>query len=413
MKFMEDCIVRGTIENDRIVKEGEECLYKTYNRYPLAFDHARDVHLYDTAGNEYLDFCAGISVCGLGYGNEHVQEAMISQIEKGLLHTSNYFYNEPAVDAAEKLLAVSGMDRVFFTNSGTEAIEGALKIARRYHYDKKDGRTGIIAMEGSFHGRSMGALSVTGKNSYREPFEPLVGGISFATYNDLDSVKKLVNEKTGAVILETIQGEGGIYPASEEFLRGIRKLCDENDLLMMLDEVQCGMGRSGYMFAFQEFEGLKPDVLMVAKALGNGLPIGAFLARGEAASALKPGDHGSTYGGNPFVCAAASAILDVFQEEKIPEHAEEMGRVLWESLEGLKNQYPDKIVDHRGKGLIQGLEFSEDFPVGEIAEHALLDQHLVLITASHNTIRFVPPLIIERRHILDMAERFDAVMKSL
>ena len=304
MKFMDDSIVKGNIVNDRLVAEGEKVLYKTYNRFPVAFDHAKGVELYDAGGHAYLDFGAGIAVAGLGYGNTLVDQAMKEQIDRGLLHTSNLFYNEPSIEAAEKLLAASGMDRVFFTNSGTEAIEGALKIARRYHYNK--GRAGceIIAMQGSFHGRSMGALSVTGKDHYRAPFEPLIGGVRFATFNDLDSVKAQINENTGAIIMETIQGEGGIYPATEDFLRGVRQLCDEHDLLLILDEIQCGMGRSGAMFAWQAY-GVKPDVLTVAKALGNGVPIGAFLACGEAAHAMQPGDHGSTYGGNPFVCAAA------------------------------------------------------------------------------------------------------------
>ena len=337
---------------------------------------------------------------------------MKSQIDKGLLHTSNLFYNEPAVEAAEKLTQMTGMDKVFFTNSGTEAVEGALKIARRYHFNKGKKGCEIIAMQGSFHGRSMGALSVTGKDHYREPFEPLIGGVKFAIYNDLDSVKALINENTGAIIMETFQGEGGIYPATEEFLKGVRKLCDENDLLLILDEIQCGMGRTGYLFAWQEYD-VKPDVMTVAKALGNGVPIGAFLACGEAAEAMKPGDHGSTYGGNPFVCAVASAVLDVFKEADIPGHAKKMGEHLWKALEEIKEKYPDLVVDHRGKGLIQGLEFAEGVKVGEIVKKALLEQKLILISAEHNTIRFVPPLVIEREHVNEMQEKLDAVLASL
>ncbi len=411
MNFMDETIVKGTVAADRIIREGEEVLYKTYNRFPVVFDHAEDVYLYDVSGKKYLDFGAGISVMGLGYSNEHVKQAMIEQINKGLLHTSNLFYNEPAVEAGEKLLAMAQMDKVFFTNSGTEAIEGALKIARRYQYNKKADKTEIIAMQGSFHGRSMGALSVTGKDHYRAPFEPLIPGVRFATYNDLDSVKALINEHTGGIILETIQGEGGIYPATEEFLKGVRALCDEHDLVMILDEVQCGMGRSGYMFAWMEY-GVKPDVITIAKAIGNGVPIGAFMACGEAASAMVPGDHGSTFGGNPFVCAAASAILDVFKEADIPAKAKEMGGILWDALEELKAKYPEKIRDHRGKGLIQGLEFAEDVKVGEIVKRALLEQQLVLISAEHNTIRFVPPLVIEKKHVEEMAERLTACLEE-
>ena len=236
----------------------------------------------------------------LGYHDAEYTGAVQEQVEK-LLHTSNLFYNQPSVDAAEKLLAVSGMDRVFFTNSGTEAIEGALKIAKRYAYNR-DGHGGheIIAMEHSFHGRSIGALSVTGNDHYQEPFRPLITAVKFEVFNALDRVKALVNENTCAIIMETIQGEGGIYPATEEFLRGVRALCDEHDMLLILDEIQCGMGRSGSMFAWQEY-GVKPDVMTVAKALGNGVPIGAFLASGKAAAAMPTGDHGTTYGGNPLV----------------------------------------------------------------------------------------------------------------
>ena len=412
MKFMDEAIVKGSVVTDRIIREGEEVLYKTYNRFPVVFDHAEDVYLYDAAGKKYLDFGAGISVMGLGYSNPHVQEAMIAQLQKGLLHTSNLFYNEPAVEAGEKLLAAAQMDKVFFTNSGTEAIEGALKIARRYQYNKKADKTEIIAMEGSFHGRSMGALSVTGKDHYRAPFAPLIPGVKFARYNDLESVKALINEHTGAVIMETIQGEGGIYPATEAFLKGVRELCDANDMLLILDEIQCGMGRSGYMFAWQEY-GVKPDVMTIAKAIGNGLPVGAFLASGEAASAMVPGDHGSTFGGNPFVCAAASAILDVFKEADIPGKARENGRLLWAALDSVAEKFPALVKEHRGKGLIQGLEFTDKAAAGEIVKKALLEQQLVLIAAEHNTIRFVPPLVIEKQHIEEMQEKLETVLAEL
>ena len=412
MNFLDDSIVKGHVVNDRLVAEGEKVFYKTYNRFPVVFDRGEGVYLYDKGDNPYLDFGAGISVVGLGYSNTLLKRTMEAQIEKGLLHTSNLFYNEPAIEAGEKLLAASQMDKVFFTNSGTEAIEGALKIARRYQYNKGKAGCEIIAMQGSFHGRSIGAVSVTGKDHYREPFAPLLPGVKFATYNDLDSVKALINENTGAIILETIQGEGGIYPAEESFLKGIRALCDAHDLLLILDEVQCGMGRSGFMFAWQEY-GVKPDVMAVAKALGNGVPIGAFLAAGKAADAMKPGDHGSTYGGNPFVCAVAATVLDIFKEAKIPDHAREMGEILYKELEEVQKEFPDLVVDHRGKGLIQGLEFSDRIKASDIVKEALLTQHMVLIGAEHNTIRFVPPLIIEKDQIQDMKERLTAAMKAL
>lgn len=394
------------------IEEGEKAFYKTYNRFPVVFERGEGLYLYDSEGEEYLDFYAGIAVNALGYGDPEYTSALKEQAEK-LLHISNYFYNIPSIEAGEKLLEASSMDKVFFTNSGTEAIEGALKIARRYGYDRDGSHDHeIIAMKNSFHGRSLGALSVTGNDHYQEPFKPLIPGIRFAEFNNLDSVKALFNEKTCAVILETIQGEGGIYPASQEFLEGVRALCDEHDALLILDEIQCGMGRTGAMFAWQKY-GVKPDVMTVAKALGNGVPVGAFLACGKAASCLVPGDHGTTYGGNPFVCAAASKVLDIFKERNLTAHVEEMGQYLWEKLEELKSCFPE-ICGHRGMGLMQGLELT--VPVGPISANALLEQKLVLITAGTNVIRFVPPLVIEKEHVDEMIVRLgraiEAVKKS-
>ncbi len=388
---------------EEMIARAEQVLYKTYNRFPVVFDHGKGVRLYDMEGNEYLDFGAGIAVAGLGYDDPEYTEALKEQAEK-LLHTSNLFYNQPAINAGEKLLKVSGMDKVFFTNSGTEAIEGALKVAKKYAFNR-DGHGGheVIAMRHSFHGRSLGALSVTGNEHYQEPFAPLLPGVRFADFNDLDSVKALVNEKTCAVIMETIQGEGGIYPASEDFLRGVRALCDEHDMLLILDEVQCGMGRSGYMFAWQEY-GVKPDVMAAAKALGNGVPVGVFLAKGRAAAAMIPGDHGTTYGGNPFVCAAADKVLELFEKRRITGHVQEVGAYLWDKLEGFMKNH-DCALAHRGKGLMQGVEF--DRPVSDIVKRALLENHLVLISAGSRVIRFVPPLVITREDVELMLEKLE------
>ena len=386
------------LTKEAAIEKAEQILYKTYNRYPVVFDHGEGVRLYDSEGKEYLDFAAGIAVCGLGYNDPEYTEAIQRQAGK-LLHTSNYFYNQPAIGAGEKLLRASGMDKVFFTNSGTEAIEGAIKIAKRYAFNR-DGHGGheIIAMNRSFHGRSIGALSVTGNDHYREPFAPLLPGIKFADFNDLDSVKALVNENTCAVIMETLQGEGGIYPATEEFLKGVRALCDEHDMLLILDEIQCGMGRTGHMFAWQGY-GVKPDVMTTAKALGNGVPIGAFLASGRAATAMVPGDHGTTYGGNPFVCAAADAVLDIFEKRQMVSHVRQVGAYLWEKLEEFARTH-DCVTDHRGMGLIQGLEFN--CPVGPIVSRALLENQMVLISAGTSVIRFVPPLVITEAEVDEM-----------
>ena len=396
------------MEKQQYIDRAEHALYKVYNRFPVVFDHGEGVKLYDTDGQEYLDFGAGIAVMGLGYSCDEVKNAVKEQMEK-LPHISNLFYNEPAIAAGEKLLAVSRMDKVFFTNSGTEAIEGALKIAKRYAYNKGMAPDyEIIAMKHSFHGRSLGALSVTGNDHYQEPFAPLIPNIRFAEFNNLDSVKALFSDKTCAVIMETIQGEGGIYPATEEFIKGVRALCDEHDALLMLDEIQCGMGRSGAMFAWQDY-GVKPDVMTTAKALGNGTPIGAFLACGKAATAMVPGDHGTTYGGNPLVCAAANAVLDVFKEKNIVGHVQEIGAYLWEKLEEIVAEY-DCVTAHRGKGLIQGLEFNT--AVGPVVSNALLEQHLVLISAGANIIRFVPPLVIEKADVDEMVVRLKAAIEA-
>ena len=410
--------------DEKMINRAEQVLYKTYNRFPVVFDHGKGVTLWDSEGQEYLDFGAGIAVMGLGYADEEYTQAVKAQLDK-LTHISNLFYNEPSITAGEKLLKVSGMDKVFFTNSGTEAVEGALKIAKRYHYNKLhetmgDGFDGceekeidmtgeIIAMNHSFHGRSLGALSVTGNAHYQAPFAPLIPGIRFADFNDLDSVKAQITDKTCAIIMETIQGEGGIYPAEEAFLKGVRALCDEHDILLILDEIQCGMGRTGEMFAWQHY-GVKPDVMTVAKALGNGVPIGAFLACGKAATAMVPGDHGTTYGGNPLVTAAAGAVLDVFEKRQITDHVKEVGAYLYEKLEELTKKY-DIICGHRGRGLIQGLEFT--VPAGPIVSKALLEEKLVLISAGSHIIRFVPPLIIQKTDVDEMAARLEKVLKNM
>ena len=398
------------MNQQQCIERAEHVLYKTYNRFPVVMDHGDGVKLYDLDGQEYLDFGAGIAAMGLGYNYPGFNDAVKAQVDK-LYHTSNLFYNQPATEAGEKLLKASGMEKVFFTNSGTEAIEGALKIAKRYAFNKGMAPDyQIIAMKNSFHGRSLGALSVTGNDHYQEPFAPLIPNIRFAEFNNLDSVKALFSEKTCAVVMETIQGEGGIYPATEKFLQGIRGLCEEQDALLILDEIQCGMGRSGEMFAWQGYEGIRPAVMPTATALGNGVPIGAFLACGKAAGAMVPGDHGTTYGGNPLVCAAASKVLDIFKEDDIVGHVKTIGAYLWEKLEELKKRQPH-IVDHRGRGLIQGLEF--DFPAGPLVSNALLEQKLVLIGAGSHVIRFVPPLVIQESDVDEMVKRLERALAAV
>lgn len=384
----------------------EEALLHTYNRYQIVLDRGEGVYLYDTDGKRYLDFAAGIAVFALGYKNEGYNEALIQQINK-LIHTSNLYYNVPAVEAAVKIKKASGMDRVFFTNSGTEAIEGAIKLARKYAY-QKDNTTDheIIAMQHSFHGRSLGALSVTGNVKYQEAFKPLIGGVKFAEFNDLDSVKEQITEKTCAIILETVQGEGGIYPAEKEFLQGVRELCDKRDIILILDEIQCGMGRTGTMFAWQQY-GVKPDIMTVAKALGCGIPVGAFVAVERVAKAMQPGDHGTTYGGNPLACEAVNRVFELFEEGNIIEHVNEVSGYLEEKLEEMIKKY-DIVKTRRGKGLMQGLELT--IPAQDIILKAL-QKGLILITAGQNIIRLVPPLIITKEHIEEMAEILNQVFE--
>ncbi|MCI5858029.1 MAG: aspartate aminotransferase family protein [Agathobacter sp.] len=391
------------------INAAESSLLHTYNRFPLVLDHGEGVYLYDTDGKKYLDFAAGIAVCALGYSNEAHKTALKNQVD-ALLHTSNLYYNEPTIAAAQKVLAASGMDRVFFTNSGTEAIEGAIKAAKKYAYTR-DGHAGheIIAMQHSFHGRSIGALSVTGNAHYQEPFEPLLPGVKFAEFNNLDSVKALITDKTCAIIMETVQGEGGIYPADEAFLSGVRALCDEHDILLVLDEIQCGMGRSGKMFAWQNYN-VKPDIMTVAKALGCGVPVGAFLMTQKVADkSLAPGDHGTTYGGNPFVGAAVSAVFDQFEELSIIDHVNEVAPYLARRLDELVDKY-DCLTAHRGMGLMRGLVCT--LPVGKVSAKAL-ENGLIVITAGSDVLRFVPPLVIEKEHVDEMIEKLEKTLDEM
>ncbi len=391
---------------EKYIEEAEAALLHTYNRYQIVLDRGDGVYLYDTDGKKYLDFVSGIAVFALGYNNKEYNDALKAQIDK-LIHTSNYYYNVPAIQAAEKLKEVSGMDRVFFTNSGAEAVEGALKAARKYAW-RKDGRTDheIIAMNHSFHGRTFGALSVTGNPHYREAFEPMIGHIRFAELNDFDSVLAQVTERTCAIILETVQGEGGIFPADREFLARVRALCDERDILLILDEIQCGMGRCGSMYAWQRF-GVKPDIMTTAKALGCGVPVGAFLMTEKVgANSLEAGDHGTTYGGNPLACAAVSKVLELFENENILENVKSVGAYLGEKLDGLAQRY-DFIREGRGEGLMRGLAFT--IPVREIISRAL-DKGLILINAGADVIRFVPPLVITREHVDEMMEILTACL---
>lgn len=391
-----------------MIKDKDLHLIHTYNR-SVTFDHGEDVYLFDDQGKKYLDMGAGIAVSALGYSNKTFKDGLKTQIDK-LIHVSNLYYTEPAVKASEHIAKVSGMDRVFFTNSGTEAIEGAIKLARKYAYLKNDKSKGeIIAMNHSFHGRSMGALSVTGTTHYRTPFEPLIGGVSFADYNDLESVKKLITPDTCGILLETVQGEGGIYPAEEDFLKGIRALCDENDIAMILDEIQCGMGRTGHYYAYEAY-GIKPDIITTAKALGCGFPVGAFAAVEKYASAMVPGDHGTTYGGNPLAGAAVCKVFEIFENEDILAKSQNISKYFWKKLEELWKKYPNVIKEVRGKGLLIGLDVTVS--PGEIVKQAM-EKGVILLTAGKSVVRLAPPLIIEEKHVDECVSVLDDIFANV
>ncbi|MBQ9437274.1 MAG: aspartate aminotransferase family protein [Lachnospiraceae bacterium] len=388
------------MKKEELIERGEKAFLHTYNRYPIVLDRGEGVYLYDSEGKRYLDFASGIGVFALGYGNEAYNRALEAQIGK-LIHASNYYYTEPAVLAAEALLKASDMDRVFFTNSGAEAVEGALKAARKYAYTR-DGHAGheIIAMEHSFHGRTMGALSVTGKQAYREPFEPLVGNIKYATIGDFEDVSRKVSENTCAIILEPVQGEGGIYPQDASFLKALRALCDEKDILLIFDEIQCGMGRSGSYFAFQHY-GVTPDILTTAKALGCGIPVGAFLLTEKTAEkSLAAGDHGSTYGGNPLIGAAVLEVFRQFEERGLLAHVRELTPYLEKTLDSLVAEFPF-LKERRGLGFMQGIESEK--PVAAVIAKCQ-EKGMLLINAGTNVLRFLPPLIVEKAHIDEMAQ---------
>lgn len=384
------------------MNQAEEYILHTYNRFPVVFEKGEGVCLYDTEGKEYLDFAAGIAVNALGYHYPGYDEALKAQIDK-LLHVSNLYYNVPIAEAGEKLAKASGLEKVFFTNSGTEAIEGALKAAKKYAYIR-DGHSGheIIAMNHSFHGRTIGALSVTGNAHYRDPFAPLMDGVKFADFNDINSVKEKITEKTCAILLETVQGEGGIFPAEQDFLDELRQICDEKDILLIFDEIQCGMGRTGNYFAWQAY-GVKPDIMTCAKALGCGVPVGAFVLGKKAAKAsLVPGDHGTTYGGNPFVCVAVSRVFDILEKDEILKHVQEHILFLEDALDRIAENH-DCVLERRGMGFMQGLVLKKEYPVGEVVKKAL-DEGLLVISAGENVLRIVPPLVIRKEDILKMEE---------
>ncbi|WP_456434170.1 aspartate aminotransferase family protein [Thermosulfuriphilus sp.] len=378
-----------------IVDRGEIYVARTYQRFPVAFVRGKGTRLWDEEGREYLDFISGIAVCVLGHCPDQVVRAIKEQADR-LLHTSNLYWTGPQTEVAQILCEHSFADGVFFANSGAEAVEAAFKCARRYSY-KKYGpdRYEVIALWGSFHGRTMGALSLTGQSKYWEGFEPLVPGVKHVPPEDLEALARAIGPATCAVIVEPIQGEGGVKPLSPEYLTGVRELCNEHDLVLIFDEIQVGLGRTGYLFAYQGL-GVEPDLLTLAKALGGGLPIGALLGRREVLAALEPGTHASTFGGNPVACAGARAVLEAILAPDFLEEVRLKGAQLSRTLEALARDFPSLIKEIRGRGLIWGIELG--FPAKELVEE-LFSQNILTAPAGEKVLRLLPPLTVAYREI--------------
>lgn len=373
---------------------GEEAFLKAYGRYDIVLEKGEGVYLYDTKGRRYLDFYAGIGVNSLGYRYPTYVEALQKQIDT-LMHVSNYFYTPVAVEAAEAVKKATQLDAVFFCNSGTEATEGALKLARKYYY-LKHGKADseIISFHHSFHGRSTGSVKLTGNPAYQKAFGPLIEGVRYATLNDIESVKNLINKRTAAIIVEPVQGEGGVYPCDQAFMKALRALCDEHDICLILDEVQSGMGRTGTIMTYFQYD-IMPDIVCLAKGIGCGIPVGAFVANQKWAQAMQPGDHGSTYGGNPLACMAVKTVFEILEKEHLLDHVQEISQYLIQRLDEVANEF-DCVVERRGLGLMQGLVLNQE---AKPVVHSLLDDGVIVVTAGTNVIRMLPPFIIQREHV--------------
>lgn len=389
-----------------LIEQGQSVFLKNYKQFDIVFDHGKGSYLYDVDGKAYLDFVSGIAVNALGYSNETLKSAIHEQVDK-FLHCSNLYWNEPAIEAAKNLVKISGLSKVFFCNSGTEAMEAALKLARKsQHAHGHPEKYKYVSMKNSFHGRTMASITVTGQEKYQKGLKPLLPGVSYGVFNDLESVKAMVDDETAAIIVEPVQGEGGIKPADLDFLQGLRSLCDEQGILLIFDEVQCGVGRTGTFFAYENYD-VKPDIVCMAKGLGGGVPIGAIVVGEKAAKGFMPGDHAATFGGNPLATAAANVIIDTISEESFLASVREKGAYLTEQLEALVAEYPH-MTGVRGIGLMQGIVFDESVDRLEIVSKAMA-QGLLLVTAGKDVIRFVPPLTITKEEI----DKGLAILKSV
>jgi len=384
-----------------------DALMHAYGRFDVTFDHGEGVHLYDVNNKEYLDFFSGIGVNSFGYNYPEYVESMEKQLHR-LMHVSNYFNTVEAIEAAECVKKATQLDKVFFTNSGAEATEGALKLARKYYYQKHGkADSEIIALNHSFHGRTTGSVRLTGNVNYQKAFGPLIDGVKHADINDLESVKALINDRTAAIIVEPVQGEGGVHVCSKAFLQGLRQLCNEFDIALILDEVQCGMGRTGTIMTYFQYD-ILPDIVCMAKGIGAGFPMGAFVANAQFAKAMEPGDHGSTYGGNPMAGNACRTVFKIIEEKNMLAHVQDISEYLMAQLDLLKDKYPC-IKERRGLGLMIGLEF--DRPVKDIVKKCL-DHGLIVVTAGTHVVRMLPPFIIEEKDVDQMINILEKVIKE-
>ncbi|MCI1958484.1 MAG: aspartate aminotransferase family protein [Clostridia bacterium] len=391
-------------KTEELAARGSKVIMNTYSRFPIAFDHGKGMYVWDMDGKKYLDFVAGIAVNSLGHANEKLCEKISEQCCK-LMHVSNLYYTEPQIELAEELCAHSCFDKVFYCNSGAETIETALKICRKYATMKNKPGRDIICMEKSFHGRTYGAVTATGQDKYHKGLDPMIPGIKHVPFNNFEALKNAVDENTCGILLEPIQGEGGIIPAKKEYLEKVRALCDEKDIVLIFDEVQCGVGRTGELFAYQVY-GVEPDGACFAKGLAGGIPIGAFMAKDKLAEAFKPGDHASTFGGNPFVTSAGTVVMDMLFNGGLLENVKKQGKLLSEKLNALKDKY-DIVKDARGIGLMQGIELT--IPSGPVVADCIKNG-LLLVGAGTNVIRFVPALIVTSAEIEEAMDKLDKAL---
>lgn len=399
---------RGTMTTKELISNSNRYIMGTYSRLPVVLVRGEGVHVWDSDGKEYLDFLAGIAVCGLGHANPSVSGAISKQAET-LMHVSNIYHIEPQIRLAGLLVENSFADKVFFCNSGAEANEAAIKLARKYAHENMDeGRYRIVTMKDSFHGRTLATVTATGQQRFQKGFDPLPAGFGYVPFDDLGTLERAVAEDTCAVMVEAIQGEGGVRVPSENYLKGVRKICDDRGILLILDEVQTGMGRTGNLFAY-EASGIKPDIMTLAKALGNGFPVGAMLATDRVATSFTPGTHASTFGGNPLAMVAGIAVMEELLHGGVLDNCRKMGAYFRQKLEGLKADH-GFIREVRGRGLMLGVELSMD---GADIVNRCMERGLLLNCTCGNVLRFVPPLIIKRGDIDHAVDILDEVMRSL